>query len=123
MRNSKRFHLLNENEFAELKAGAEEALAHAAGKKITLRIRSLPRRMGLFSSCSSFPNGGVQIHNCLRDGGHGGQFDRVEGGVGFAIADGDEFDRAFRLMLKASGLVLEQFQQKPQLVAIGHPSG
>jgi len=44
MKKSKKIHLLNEHEFAELKAGAEEALAHAAGKKVTLRMRTLPRR-------------------------------------------------------------------------------
>lgn len=33
-----------EDEFAELKAGAAEALAHVQGKKTTLRARSLPQR-------------------------------------------------------------------------------
>lgn len=40
-----RIHKLTSAEFAELKAGAEEALAHAQGKKTTLRTRSMvPRR-------------------------------------------------------------------------------
>src|SRR5947209_5786250 len=43
MKKSKKIHQLNEHEFAELKAGAEEALAHAQGKKITLRTRAAPR--------------------------------------------------------------------------------
>jgi putative transcriptional regulator len=39
-----RIHRLDDAEFAELKAGAEEALAHAQGKKVTLRTRSVPQR-------------------------------------------------------------------------------
>jgi len=44
MKKSKKLHQLNDHEFAELKAGAEEALAHVQGKKVTLRTRSVPRR-------------------------------------------------------------------------------
>ena len=44
MKKSRKVNQLSEREFAELKAGAEEALAHAQGKKITLRTRSLSRR-------------------------------------------------------------------------------
>jgi putative transcriptional regulator len=44
MKKSKKIHRLNNDEFAELKAGAEDALAHAQGKKVTLRTRSVPRR-------------------------------------------------------------------------------
>jgi len=44
MKKSKKIHRLNDLEFSELKAGAEEALAHAKGEKVTLRTRSLPRR-------------------------------------------------------------------------------
>jgi putative transcriptional regulator len=44
MKKSKKIHPLNPDEFATLKAGAEEALAHAQGKKLTLRTRSMPRR-------------------------------------------------------------------------------
>jgi len=44
MKKSKKIHQLNDHEFAELKAGAEEALAHVQGKMVTLRTRSVPRR-------------------------------------------------------------------------------
>ena len=44
MRKSKKLHELNDGEFAELKAGAEEALAHVQGRMVTLRTRSVPRR-------------------------------------------------------------------------------
>ena len=44
MKKSKNIHQLNDHEFAELKAGAEEALAHVQGKMVTLRTRSVPRR-------------------------------------------------------------------------------
>ena len=44
MKKSKKIHQLNDCEFAELKAGAEEALAHVQGKLVTLRTRSVPRR-------------------------------------------------------------------------------
>jgi putative transcriptional regulator len=44
MKQSKKIHRLSNDEFAELKAGAEEALAHAQGKKVTLRTRSVTRR-------------------------------------------------------------------------------
>jgi putative transcriptional regulator len=46
MKKSRKIHQLTEGEFAELRAGAEEALAHAQGKKTTLRTRavSLPHR-------------------------------------------------------------------------------
>ena len=44
MKKLKRIHQLTDDEFAELKAGADEALAHAQGKKITLRTHSVPRR-------------------------------------------------------------------------------
>lgn len=43
MKKSKKIHQLNDREFAELKAGAEEALAHVQGKMVTLRTRSVPR--------------------------------------------------------------------------------
>jgi putative transcriptional regulator len=39
---SKPTHLLTDDEFAELKIGAADALSHAQGKKMTLRNRSLP---------------------------------------------------------------------------------
>lgn len=44
MKKLKKAHQLNDLEFAELRAGVEEALAHAQGKKVTLRTRSLPLR-------------------------------------------------------------------------------
>ena len=44
MKKSKKIHQLDDQEFAELKAGAEEALAHVQGKTITLRMRSVLRR-------------------------------------------------------------------------------
>ena len=44
MKKSKNIHQLNDHEFAELKAGAEEALAHVQGRMVTLRTRSVPRR-------------------------------------------------------------------------------
>ncbi len=44
MKRLEKMHQLNEVEFGELKAGAEEALAHAQGRKITLRTRAVPRR-------------------------------------------------------------------------------
>src|ERR1035438_2809725 len=44
MGKSKRIHHLSNAEFSELRAGAEEALAHAQGKKVTLRTRSVLRR-------------------------------------------------------------------------------
>src|SRR5687768_8384295 len=44
MKKRKRVHKLTSDEFAELKEGAEEALAHAQGKKTTLRTRSIARR-------------------------------------------------------------------------------
>jgi putative transcriptional regulator len=44
MKRSKRIHRLTDEEFAELKAGAEEALGHARGDKITLHTHSSPRR-------------------------------------------------------------------------------
>ena len=44
MKKAKKIHLLTDAEFAELKSGAEEALAHAQGKKATLRNYSLPMR-------------------------------------------------------------------------------
>ena len=44
MKKSKKIHQLNDHEFAELKAGAEEALAHVQGRMVTLRTRSVPRR-------------------------------------------------------------------------------
>jgi len=44
MKKSKKSRVLSDAEFADLKFGAEEALAHARGEKITLRTRSLPRR-------------------------------------------------------------------------------
>jgi DNA-binding transcriptional regulator YiaG len=44
MKKSKRIHHLSDAEFSELRAGAEEALAHAQGKKVTLRTRSVLRR-------------------------------------------------------------------------------
>ena len=43
MKKSRQPHELNDREFAELKAGAEEALAHVQGKMVTLRTRSVPR--------------------------------------------------------------------------------
>ncbi len=43
MKKLKKIHQLNEVEFDELKAGAGEALAHATGKKITLRTRTVLR--------------------------------------------------------------------------------
>ena len=43
MKRSTKSHRLNDDEFAELRAGAEEALAHAQGKKVTLRARSVSR--------------------------------------------------------------------------------
>lgn len=44
MKKSKKIHRLSDAEFSELRAGANEALAHAQGKKVTLRTRSVPRR-------------------------------------------------------------------------------
>ena len=44
MKKSKKLHQLTDGEFAELKAGAEEALAHAQGKLVTMRTRSVSRR-------------------------------------------------------------------------------
>jgi putative transcriptional regulator len=44
MKKSKKIHRLNDREFAELKEGAKEALAHAQGRMVTLRTRSVPRR-------------------------------------------------------------------------------
>ena len=44
MKKPKTIHQLNDEEFAELRAGADEALAHAQGKKITLRTHSVTRR-------------------------------------------------------------------------------
>jgi len=44
MKKSKKIHQLNDHEFAQLKAGAEEALAHVQGRMVTLRTRSVPRR-------------------------------------------------------------------------------
>lgn len=44
MKKSKKIHRLTNDEFAELKAGADEALAHVHGEKITLRTRSAPQR-------------------------------------------------------------------------------
>lgn len=44
MKQSKKIHHLSDAEFSELRAGAEEALAHAQGKKVTLRTRSVLRR-------------------------------------------------------------------------------
>lgn len=44
MKKSKETHQLTEAEFAELKAGAVDALAHAQGKKVTLRTHSVRRR-------------------------------------------------------------------------------
>lgn len=44
MKRSRKIHRLTSNEFAELIQGTEEALAHARGKKITLRSRSVPFR-------------------------------------------------------------------------------
>ena len=44
MKKSNNIHQLNDHEFAELKAGAEEALAHVQGRMVTLRTRSVPRR-------------------------------------------------------------------------------
>src|SRR5215468_7285784 len=44
MKKSKKIPHLSDDEFSELRAGAEEALAHAQGKKITLRTRSVFRR-------------------------------------------------------------------------------
>jgi putative transcriptional regulator len=45
MKKSKRTHRLSDAEFSELRGGAEEALAHAQGKKVTLRTRSVLRRL------------------------------------------------------------------------------
>jgi putative transcriptional regulator len=44
MKKSKKIHQLNDSEFAELKAGAAQALAHVQGKKVTLRTRFVHRR-------------------------------------------------------------------------------
>ena len=44
MKKAKKIHHLSDAEFSELSAGAEEALAHAQGKKLTLRVRSVVRR-------------------------------------------------------------------------------
>jgi putative transcriptional regulator len=44
MKKSKKIHQLTDDEFVELKAGVEEAFAHAQGKKITLRTRSVAKR-------------------------------------------------------------------------------
>ena len=44
MKKAKKIHLLTDAEFVELKRGAEEALAHAERKKVTLRTRALPMR-------------------------------------------------------------------------------
>jgi DNA-binding transcriptional regulator YiaG len=44
MKKSKKTHRLTDAEFAELKTGAIEALAHARGNKITLRTLSFPQR-------------------------------------------------------------------------------
>jgi len=44
MKKLKKIHQLTNDEFAELKAGADEALGHAQGKMITLRTNSVPRR-------------------------------------------------------------------------------
>lgn len=44
MKKSKKSQRLNDREFAELKEGAEEALAHARGRMVTLRTRSALRR-------------------------------------------------------------------------------
>ena len=44
MTKSKKTHQLNDHEFAELQAGAEEALAHVQAKMVTLRTRSVRRR-------------------------------------------------------------------------------
>lgn len=44
MKKAKRVHRLTDHEFAELRSGAEEALAHARGGKITLRTREAVRR-------------------------------------------------------------------------------
>ena len=41
---SKKLHHLSDAEFSEVIAGAEEALAPARGKKVTLRTRSVLRR-------------------------------------------------------------------------------
>jgi putative transcriptional regulator len=51
MKTSGKIHQLTDDEFAEVRAGAEEVLAHARGKKITLRTRSvsLPRKSLAFS--------------------------------------------------------------------------
>lgn len=43
MKRSKKTHRLSADEFAELRDGAEEALAHAQGKKVTLRTRLVPQ--------------------------------------------------------------------------------
>lgn len=44
MNKSKKIHQLNRDEFEELKTGAEEALAHAQRKMVTLRTRSVIRK-------------------------------------------------------------------------------
>lgn len=44
MKKSKKIHHLSDAEFSELRIGAEEALAHAQGKKVTLRTSSVLRR-------------------------------------------------------------------------------
>jgi putative transcriptional regulator len=44
MKKSRKIHRLSDHEFAELKGGAVQALAHAQGKKVTLRTRSMSRR-------------------------------------------------------------------------------
>jgi len=44
MKKSKKIHRLTDDEFAELKEGAQEALAHAQGKKVTLRTGLSPQR-------------------------------------------------------------------------------
>jgi putative transcriptional regulator len=44
MKKSKKIHQLTDDEFAELKAGADEALAHAQGRKLTLRTHTVARR-------------------------------------------------------------------------------
>jgi putative transcriptional regulator len=47
MKKSKKIPHLSDTEFSELRAGAEEALAHAQGKKVTLRTRSVLRQKPL----------------------------------------------------------------------------
>ncbi len=44
MKKSKKIPHLSDTEFSELRAGAEEALAHSQGKKVTLRTRSVLRQ-------------------------------------------------------------------------------